>query len=153
MKALSLTIACLFSINCAAQNSFAYEPYFSAVVVRNIGVSKSWYQSVFGLKVKTESHDIQGGYKVAILESENLLVELMELRGSLSRDTLVANKVAGTQIRGHFKIGFKVDNIDACLKKLSQLQIEVPHVWEDKVSRKRNFIIKDPDGNLIQFFD
>jgi hypothetical protein len=43
--------------------------------------------------------------------------------------------------------------MDDCLKRLAELQIEVPQIWEDKTSKKRNFIIKDPDGNLIQFYD
>ena len=87
------------------------------------------------------------------MESENLLLELMELRGSLTRDELLAGKPDWTQIQGHFKLGFKVKNIDDCLKRLAQLNIDVPHVWQDKISGKRNFIIKDPDANLIQFFD
>jgi len=31
-----------------------YQPYFSAVVVKDFDTSAAWYQSVFGLKVKTE---------------------------------------------------------------------------------------------------
>lgn len=146
-------MASIISVSCFSQATFVYEPYFPAIVVNDLGISVAWYKSLFGLKVKTESADITSGYKVAILESENMMIELMELRGSLPREQLLAGKPEGTQIQGLFKIGFKVPNVDACLKRLSQLHIEVPQVWEDKTSKKRNFLIKDPDGNLIQFFD
>jgi len=153
MKALFLFIASCISANSFPQSSFEYEPNFSAIIVKDIRVSSDWYKSVFGLKTKTESNDVQNGYQVAIMESEDFLLELMELRGSLTRDELLAGKPGGTQIQGHFKLGFKVENIDTCLKRLAELGIDVPQVWKDKVSGKRNFIIKDPDGNLIQFFD
>lgn len=153
MKTLALLFAFSLSLDCQSQDTFAFEPYFITVIVKDIDASASWYKSVFGLKLKTESNDAGAGYKVVILESERLLVELMELRGSLSRESLLTGKPDGTQIQGHFKVGFKVKDIDACLKKLSQLQIEVPRVWKDNSSGKRNFIVSDPDGNLIQFFD
>jgi predicted enzyme related to lactoylglutathione lyase len=153
MKTLHFVVASIISFSCFSQATFVYEPYFPAIVVNDLGVSVEWYKSLFGLKVKTESTDIPSGYKVAILESENMMIELMELRGSLPREQLLTGKPEGTQIQGLLKIGFKVPNIDSCLKRLSQLHIEVPQVWEDKASKKRNFLIKDPDGNLIQFFD
>jgi predicted enzyme related to lactoylglutathione lyase len=153
MKTSLSCIAFFLSINCFSQATFGYEPCFSAIVVKDLSVSVNWYKSLFNLKAKAEYADIQAGYKVAILESDNMMVELMELRESLRRDQLLTGKPEGTQIQGHFKIGFKVQNMDDCLKRLAELQIEVPQIWEDKTSKKRNFIIKDPDGNLIQFYD
>jgi hypothetical protein len=138
---------------CIGQASFDYQPYFSSVIVNNIERSVLWYKSVFSLQVKSETNDVQNGYKVAILEGANFLVELLELKGSLVPATLLEGKGDGTKIQGHFKLGFKVSDVDACLNRLSRLNIEVPQVWEDKATKKRNFIIKDPDGNLIQFFD
>lgn len=128
MKALFLVTAMCVSIDCFSQVTFEYKPDFSAVIVKDIGVSVAWYQSVFGLTIKTESNDIQNGYKVAIMESKNMNLELLELRGSLTREEILSGKPEGTQIQGHFKTGFKVENIDDCLKRLSHLKIEVPQV-------------------------
>jgi hypothetical protein len=55
-------------------------------------------------------------------------------------------------MQGHFKIGFRIADMDACLKHLVALKIIVPQVWTDAKTKKRNFLIKDPDGNLVQFF-
>ncbi len=137
---------------CYGQSSIV-TPYFSAVVVSNIEVSTKWYQSVFDLKAKNQMNDENAGYKLMILESSAMLLELLELRGSLVRKALVEGKSEGTEIQGHFKIGFNVSNMDDWLKHLSNLKIDVPQVWTDQTTKKRNFLINDPDGNLIQFFE
>ncbi|HEX5169912.1 MAG TPA: VOC family protein [Cyclobacteriaceae bacterium] len=131
----------------------AFEPYFSATVVTNLERSAQWYQSVFGLAVKERMNDAVGNYKIIILTSPKLMWELLELKGSLARHALLEGKAPGTQIEGPFKTGFKVQDINQWLAHLSALKIDVPHVWTDATTGKGNFIISDPDGNLIQFFD
>ncbi|MBS1531563.1 MAG: hypothetical protein JSU01_14750 [Bacteroidetes bacterium] len=43
--------------------------------------------------------------------------------------------------------------MDAYLKRLNELKITVPQIWTDATTGKRNFLITDPDGNLIQFYE
>jgi hypothetical protein len=130
-----------------------YKPYFSAIIVKNIAASSPWYQSVFGLKIKNRIDDSAGAFKIVILESSQYLVELIENGNSLTTADILAHKKEGTAIQGFFKMGFRVSNMDTCIKQMSALKIDVGHVWVDKDSKKRNFLIRDPDGNLIQFFD
>jgi predicted enzyme related to lactoylglutathione lyase len=125
----------------------------SAIVVKNVDTSEPWYQAVFKLTVKSRMDDPNGAYKVVILEAPNLMLELIQLKGSVTREEVFAGKPPGTQLQGHFKIGFKVRDIDACLAHLKTVNVNVPKVWEDKSTKKRNFLISDPDGNYIQFFD
>ena len=63
-KTLHLVVASIISVSCFSQATFVYEPYFPAIVVKDLDVSVVWYKSLFGLKVKTESTDILAGYKV-----------------------------------------------------------------------------------------
>ena len=135
------------------QGAPEYQPYFSALVVKDFNTSVAWYQSVFGLKGKTEVNDPNQAYKIRILESSNYLLEILELKGSLKRDELLKGKPNGTELQGHFKIGFGISHVDEWLKHLKSLDIEVPQVWTDSATGKKNFIIKDPDGNLVQFFE
>lgn len=97
--------------------------------------------------------DPQGQYKIVFLESDRLFLEILQLKGSLVPKELLAGKSPGTQIQGHFKIFFKTDDINGLLKQLSSLKIPVPQVWTDAKTGKKNFIIYDPDGNMVQFFD
>lgn len=98
-------------------------------------------------------NDPNNAYKIVILEGPSVMFELMQLKGSISRSEVLKGKPEGSQIQGHFKIGFTVNNIDTCLKHLADLKIDVPRVWTDNTTGKRNFLISDPDGNYIQFFD
>ena len=151
---LILTTLCL-AIKADSQDSLGFRltPYFSAVVVKNIDSSGAWYQQIFELKVKNKINDPERGFRVVILESPILLVELIEQKSSLAVKKILEGQPEGTNIQGHFKFGFKIDNMDAFLKYLSIIKIPVDHIWGDAASKSRNFLIKDPDGNLIQFFE
>jgi len=151
LAALTTIIAArMYSQDLSALN---YQPYFSAVIVRNIDTSARWYKSVFSLKIKNEINDAANGFKVTILESPAFLLELLELKGVLVRKEILDNLQGNKQIQGHFKIGFKLADMDAFLKHLAFLKINVPQVWTDSTTKKRNFLINDPDGNLIQCFN
>lgn len=135
------------------QTAPGFQPYFSAAVVKELAASVKWYQSVFDLKVKAEMNDPKESYRIAILESPNYMVELLELKGSLTKEELLKDRGEGAEAQGHFKIGFKISDTEAWLKHLKNLGIDVPQAWTDAKTGKKNFIVKDPDGNLIQFFE
>ena len=63
------------------------------------------------------------------------------------------NKANGTQVTGHFKLAFRTTNMNLLLSKLEEAKIKVPRVWTNNETGKRNFLIEDPDGNLIQFLE
>ena len=136
-----------------SQHAPDFQPYFSAVVVTNLTSSVKLYQSVLDLKIKTEMDDPNQSHRITILECANYRLEILELKGSLIKEELLKDKPNGTQLQGHFKVGFKISNANEWLKHLKNLSIDVPQVWTDSKNGKKNFIIKDPEGNLIQFFE
>jgi predicted enzyme related to lactoylglutathione lyase len=142
----------LFSISTTAQTP-SYQPYFSAVVVSDVVKAAAWYGAVFDLKEKTRITDPNGAHDIAIMESGVMALELLQLKGSLTRKEILAGKPENTQIQGHFKFGFKVTDMNAWLEKLKRLKVEVPRVYTDGATKKRNFLVQDPDGNLLQFFE
>jgi len=154
MKKLLPALFILVWLNAQSKNPTPdFQPYFSAIVAKNFTASVKWYQSVFGLKVRTEMNDPNQSYRVIILESSNYLLEILELKGSLIKEELVQGKPNGTEIQGHLKIGFKISNVNRWLEHLKSFSIDVPQVWTDSNTGKKNFLIKDPDGNLVQFFE
>lgn len=148
-----LILAGAFVTQAQDSAAFKYEPYFSAVIVNNVDSSATWYQSLFDLKIKNRINDTPNGFRVMILESSTFLLELIENRSWPDQKKLLADKPEGTRIQGFFKIGFKVPDIDACLKRLTGLKIVPERIYTDAETKKRNFLINDPDGNLVQFFD
>lgn len=134
------------------QSSNPYSPNFAAIVVNDINISSPWYQSVFGMTLKSES-DMASGLKQIVLSSALMEVELLEFSGSLSRSSILVGHVAGAQVQGLFKIGFTVSDMDKMLSHLKAVNVPVPRIYTDTQTRKRNFLITDPDGNYIQFFE
>lgn len=145
----------LGSLNSYGQGSgnVGVAPHGSAVIVSRVDVSAKWYEQILGLKQVNRMVDDAGTYKVIILESPQMILELLELSGSVAPSEVLSTKPEGAKLQGHFKIAFKVKDMDAFLKHLSDLKIAVPKVWTDQKTGKRNFLIEDPDKNLLQFFD
>jgi len=132
---------------------FKYEPYFNAVIVKAIDSSSVWYKTVFEMKVINRINDSLQGIRVVIMEATNFLLELIENKSWPDQKKLLLREPAGTRIQGFFKIGFKTASIDNCLKHLAELRIIPERIYRDSKTKKRNFLINDPDGNLIQFFE
>jgi len=111
-----------------------------------------WYKKVFVLTTVKQLSETNLGIRIVVLESPTLTLELLEFSGSLTRKKLLEGTQEGTEIQGHLKFGFYVPDMDACLKHLASLKINVLRVWTDSDTKNRNSLIEDPDGNLIQFF-
>ena len=142
----------VYSVKSSGQGKevFRYEPYFNAVIVKDIDSSAAWYQSVFEMKVVNRINDTLRGIRVVIMEAENFLLELIENKSWPDQKKLLSGDV---RIQGFFKIGFKTADIDNCLKYLARLRIIPQRIYTDSKTKKRNFLINDPDGNLVQFFE
>lgn len=130
------------------------EPYFSAVIVKNIDSSVKWYTTVLELDILKRLESEEDGYKIVILGKADCLVELMELRSAISRDEVLKNAPAGSRITGIMKIGFQLNNIDSIFNRLKSMQVRFRgNMVTDQVTGRRMFIVEDPDGNLVQFFE
>lgn len=69
------------------------------------------------------------------------------------KEEALNGKPKDARLLGHFKIGFKVDDMDILLKRLSAIQVDSSRIFKDQKTGKGNLLIDDPDGNLIQFFE
>jgi len=149
---LSVFIIITIPVHAQQSPSYRVDPYFSALIVKNIDSSVKWYGSVLGLKTRFLP-DVPQGIKVAILESPNIVVEMIENVAWLDPEKLLEGKPDGTRIQGYFKIGFKVTSMDSFIDHLKNLNISIPRIYKDDNSGKRNFLVEDPDKNLVQFFE
>ena len=148
---LSLFIIATNTVSSQQSTAFQVDPYFSALIVKNIDSSVNWYQSVLSLKSRflpTTPH----GIRVAILETPKIVLEIIENISWLDPKELLKGKPDGTRIQGYFKIGFKVIAMDSFIDHLKKLNISIPQIYRDAAG-KRNFLVEDPDKNLVQFFE
>lgn len=121
---------------------------FFAVEVARVDTAVQWYSKNFGMEVVNKYIDDQQGYKVYILKSPTMMLELMEL---------AANK--GMQ-RGDdkmfriCKVGFGIRNFDQFYASLQANKVNFfGPVHTDPRTKKRNFLIRDPEGNFLQFLE
>ena len=130
------------------------EAYFTAIIVSNIDSSIIWYASNFGFEVLNRVELEEKSLKQANLRSGNMLIELIELKSSLSPKTLLENHPKKTKINGFFKLGFLVPEFDKWIDSLKQSDVEFyGEVVIDDLSGKRMQLVMDPDGNRIQLFE
>jgi catechol 2,3-dioxygenase-like lactoylglutathione lyase family enzyme len=135
-----------------AQPPRGLRPYLVAISVANLEESAGWYERVLGLRTVEKKDLAQQGLKIAFLESHGLRLELVELKGSVGPGSCadVANPAA---IRGFGKFAFQVDRLDEVVAALQKNGAIIIHDFRKSARvEDRSIIIKDPDGNWLQFF-
>lgn len=161
MNTLKRTAQCIlfyaiFAIPAFGQSSAGngVQPYFSAVVVTNAEKSSEWYQSVLGVKLRNVNENVERGSKIVVLSSGNVMLELIEVNSRVLPNDVLRGKPEQTLIVGFTKVGFRVTDLDAAVRRLTDLKVKFfGDVYLDPVSSKRSFLVQDPDNNLIQFFE
>lgn len=147
-----LAIALCFQHTAKAQTAF--KPLFTAIMVENIDSSVSWYGKVLNLKQRNRVDNAARGFKQVIMQDKGIMIELVQLDKAVSGDSILSTYPRGSALMGFYKFGMMVSNIDAVFQQLHAMAVNVHgKMVSDPVSGKKTFIIADPDGNLIQFFE
>jgi len=127
-------------------------PYLVAISVANLDESVAWYEKALGLRTADRKSFPEQGLKVAFLESEGFRLELVELKGSVSPGscTDVTNPAA---LRGFGKYAFQVDDLAELANRFRAKGIGILRDFRSAPeARGRSIIIKDNEGNWLQFF-
>ncbi len=145
----------LFAIAPAQQEKdLILHPYFAGLVVANLDSSIQWYSDHLNLHLVNRTDRADLGLRQANLRSFTMLIELVELQSTVSPDKALVGLPKGSRVTGYYKFGMVLEDFDDYLAHLESLGTAIHgRVVQDPVSGKRTFLIKDPDGNLLQFFD
>ena len=151
MKTLIIVLLVVVGNKLGAQE---FTPYFTAIVVRNIDSSIGWYKKVLGLELRNRTDAPERGFIQANLHNKEILIELIQIDSSLSRDKILQGYSARTRINGFMKFGFTVKEIDVLFQKLKDQNIKFTgRMVTDPINNKKTFLVNDPDDNIIQFFE
>lgn len=137
-----------------------FKPKLVALFVEDIDHSLKWYQEKLKFNVEKEVEAYPDhGLKIAFLESNGFHFEIIEKTNSFTQSEAIPSE--NKYIGGIFKLGFQTNALEdlyAHLKSSGSVEFvtgindlpenEIPINWP-----KKYFLIKDPDGNFIQFFD
>jgi catechol 2,3-dioxygenase-like lactoylglutathione lyase family enzyme len=128
-------------------------PYSVAISVSSVDRSAGWYMEIFGFKPVLGPLSPASGAAVAVLERGDFSIELVSLIGSRQRAAATPEPNNPVSLRGVFKFGVLVDDLDQAFKALKLRNVPVVlEPVDDATLPIRYCVIQDPDGNLIQVF-
>jgi catechol 2,3-dioxygenase-like lactoylglutathione lyase family enzyme len=122
---------------------------FYALSVRNIDDAIAWYSRHLGFTVESQGGNDQR--RGAILSRPGALLELGEFAGAMAREQ-VRPGLESHEVHGIFKLGFTTANIERAFEFLQSEGVEIFFPIATASDGSRTFGIKDPEGNIIQFF-
>ena len=124
---------------------------FFALSVSNADSVSDWYENVFQLKLLKEVRMPDGSGHVRIIGNENLLVEIVQHKGSKSLADCNIDRDQPYRMKGIFKIGLYVNDLESAQRYLQQKGVFIKHtIFEDTDTHTKSFIITDIKLNLIQ---
>jgi len=120
------------------------------ITVADAERTAQWYEATLGL-VRRKTVTFPKG-KAILLGSPDLEVEIIEHESSVDGRKQL-NISDDYLMRGIFKIGFYVDDLDATVMRLKERKVSFyMEKGHDEELRLRFAIISDGDGNTIQIF-
>jgi catechol-2,3-dioxygenase len=149
---VSLATACATGPR-AITNGPAGQGTFFALSVGDVAAMSRWYQDTLGLRVRVSGEAPNKIAKFAILEGSSALVELIQHSKASDRAVVAPSATEAHMIHGVFKVGMIVGDLDALYARIKQRGIAVAYeLMPAKDLPLRSFTIRDPEGNLVQFF-
>jgi hypothetical protein len=124
---------------------------FFALSVSNADSVSNWYENVFQLKLLKEVHVPGGSGHVRIIGNKNLILEIVQHKDSKSLADCNIDPAQAYRMKGIFKIGLYVDDLENAQRYLRQKGVFIKHtIFEDTDSHTKSLIITDAKLNLIQ---
>lgn len=132
-----------------AEDLPATEGAFHALSVRNIDEAIAWYTAHLGFTVESRGGNDQR--QGALLSRPGAVLELGEFVDAMAREE-ISPGLESHEVHGIFKLGFLTSNIERTFALLEAEGVEVFFPIVAASEGSRTFGIKDPEGNIIQFF-
>lgn len=122
---------------------------FYAISVRSMDEAIAWYTKNLGFKIESQGGNDQR--KGALLSRPGAVLELAEFVGAIAREE-VRPGLESHEIHGIFKLGFITTDIEKTFELLAGDGVAIFFPIVTASDGSRTFGIKDPEGNIIQFF-
>lgn len=136
------------------QNGSPLRASFAALIVSDFEASLNWYNQILGFKILNQNEIRSRSIKQANLQRGAFYLELISIENSISANKILKKQPDKSLVHGFFKLGFSVGNLELWAEQLEDLGVEIQgKIVYDKNRNKKMFIIKDPEGNRIQFFE
>jgi catechol 2,3-dioxygenase-like lactoylglutathione lyase family enzyme len=125
---------------------------FFALSVPDVSATAKWYREKLGMKVVLEPPR-SAEASVVVLEGGGLIVELLQHNEAKPLRSIAPNVGENFKVHGVFKAGVIVDDFDRTIAAFRARGITIAFgPYPKSATQRANAIIRDHDGNLIQFF-
>ena len=124
-----------------------------ALMVPDAVESARWYEENLGFSKVRTSDEPNGVSRIILLEQEGAMLEIMQVHDSYAFDSV--SKKPHNRLEGIQKFGFLVEKgvFDRIHQGLEEKRASfVGGVFTDTGMKMRTFIVRDHDGNMVQFF-
>lgn len=155
MKTISLLLACaiMFSgINAAAD--VPVKPVLIGIYAQDYDDTVSWYSRNFGFAVAREVVNDAVNLKIGFLDNGAFELEIYsDIVADPDADRLTRDRF-GMPSEGFVKLSLETDNLQRLADRLAEngVEFELEINTSDRKPGQSWFMVRDPDGNLIQVF-
>jgi len=126
---------------------------FLAVSAADAAALGAWWREMLGFEVLLQASLPEHGVEALLLTRGASLVEIMQRREAEPAQTDAHGAREAWRRHGYFKAGFFVDDLDALEADLRARGGAFEHgVVRPQGNPLRTFAVRDPEGNLVQFF-
>lgn len=156
MKNLNLILMLFLCLSVSILNAQSIKPHTIGIVVSDMDKATAWYQNILELELTKEmAFPEYDSLRINFLTGEHIRLELISKKTSFAIDDHVKDyNINNEPLIGFSKIAFLVPKIEATYERLKKFKVEeVFGITEDKQFNSLFFIIKDLDGNVIQFIE
>ncbi len=163
LKTICLTIVISsFGFKTYSQNAdqnAGFRIQLIAILVEDLQRSMDWYINNLGFEIESDKKEYPDyGLSIAMLRLGDLHLEMIQNWNAIPVSEL--NILKGSVMNGFGKIGFVVNDIETIQARLVEMEdvemvvglSDLPKPGFDQRWPDKYFLIKDPDGNWIQFF-
>lgn len=138
-------------LDAAGRHSLKTLGGFVALSVPNAEATAQWYEQKLGMRV-TSRPAAGPDFRVVVLEGRGWMIELLQRSDGRPLSAVAPQITSRDQIHGIFKVGVLVENFDRTLAFLQSRGVPIAFgPYPAQGNQKANVIIRDLDGNLIQF--
>ena len=135
----------------------AIEPRLVALSVADLDATISWYQDNLGFRLKERKDFPQASLRIAFMESNGFELEMVEDKKSVPLAAIQKQLPSAddqAKLQGFVKLAFTVDDLTGLASRMKSNGVRF-QMGLTKSSREPGvtfFIVRDNDGNWLQFF-
>lgn len=113
-----------------------------------------WYRTNLGFRTLSERDIAEQKVVAILLERDQSIIELIQRDDSSPAPVGASGKRSAVQVQGIFKVGLAVTDLQGLHDQLEAAGVAFDyHIVQPDGLGRRTFAVRDPEGNIVQFFD